>query len=157
MGHVIYEKGTTIIHTIVNKDGRCALTGEFKDGRMMGENKTVKEYLKELGPGFVCIPFDEALKKIEKLQEEHYIADWEEISKDYWFFALESLPPEKWKTVNGIEFFRMMEKTTGHITRHYARYQNRYFAAYRKLSDDYSRLSDEIRCLISRSGQKHSA
>jgi hypothetical protein len=57
---------------------------------------------------------------------------------------LECLPPEKWETLNGIEFFRMMETLTGNITAHYAKTGTRYFSANRERQKDYAALWFEV-------------
>ena len=105
---------------------------------------TVAEYLLEK-PGAACLSFDEALKRISEAEEKAYIKPWTEITEDQWTDALEVLPPQKWRTVDGVELFRMSEYTTGNITAHYARAGGRYFTANRRTSDAYENLAQELK------------
>jgi hypothetical protein len=146
---VIYKTGDTQIHTTVT-NGYCDFTGY---GRENGENYTVVEYLEKKGPGFVCIPFDDALKQIDAACDAQYIGAWEKIPEKKWDYALNVLPPEKWMTVKGINIFRMCEKLTGNITAHYARAKltdgrELFFTANRRTSDSYDTLAMEIAGLL---------
>ena len=135
---VIYENGKCNLQTIVYSDNgidRCQYSGQ-----------TVPEYLKE-HPNTVCISFDEALKKIHEEEEKIFITAWKEITEEEWMDALECLPPEKWETVSGVELFRMSEYTTGNITAHYARLNNKYYYSGRRTSNSYEKLAEEIKKL----------
>ena len=139
----IYKTGSTEIQTTVH-NGYADFTAH-KNG---GVNFTVDEYLAHLGPDFVCIPFDEACKLCDQAQESTFCTPWKEIDADKWTYALEVLPPEKWKRVNSVELFRMSEYTCGIITGHYARIGDRFFYAARKITESYDKLSQEVRDLL---------
>ena len=136
--YAIYEKGKCNLQTTVDSlDGICHFT-----------NKTVDEYLKELGESFSCIPFDEALDLIHKAETSTFIAPWEEITVEDYHYWLEVLPPEKWKTVDGVNIFRLSEYTIGNITRCCAtvktRFGHRYFTADRRTSEPYKDIAEQI-------------
>jgi len=130
---VIYRPGTMHINTTV-VDGICAYTGGL----------SVAEYIDQQIDGFVCIPFDDALKQIREVEESNYIHQWEEISKKTWDTMLEVMPPEKWENYGDVEIFRMCEYEIGNITSHYARCKNKYFAACRRTTDGYREMIPEI-------------
>ena len=136
----IYKTGSPNLQTTV-RNGLCTFSGVHREG---GEDFTIDEYLEYLGPDFVCIPLETALDQIHEVQEKTYIKSWEEITENDWDYALGVLPPEKWKTVGGVNIFRMSEYMIGNITAHYASYDNRYFMAYRRSSDSYEILSTEV-------------
>ena len=68
-----------------------------------------------------------------------------EISEDKYDDALGVLPPEYWRTFDGVNIFRMMEYLTGNITAHYARYERRYFCANRRTSTAYRDIAKEVK------------
>lgn len=142
---VIYIDGQMGIESTVytHEDGkeRIAYTGYL---RKLEKDMPLADYLAEK-PGAVCLSFDEALKRISEVEEKAYIKPWVEISADAWTEALEVLPPEKWKTVNGVELFRISERTTGNITAHYARIGARHFSASRRTSAAYEKLAQEVK------------
>ena len=144
---VIYKDGETGIQSTVymDKEGieRIAYTGYL---RGLPNDLTLHEYLIE-GNGMICLPFDEALKRISEAEEGIYIKPWTEITEEVYMEALECLPPEKWQTVNEVNLFRMSEYTTGIITAHYARFDGRYFTANRRTSDAYQKMSEEVKAL----------
>jgi len=131
---VIYKLGETNLQTTITNG-----FADYTDG------KRAETYLDELGPGFAILPFDQALELMEKAEEIKYIRPWEEITEEKWDYFLEVLPPEVWKTADGVEIFRMSEYTQGNITQHYARYNGRYFAAFRRTSNDYKALAEEVK------------
>ena len=133
----IYKPGETHIQTSVT-NGIC----DFTDG------KTPDEYIKELGPDFVCIPLDDAVEQIRIAEEAIYIKPWKEITYDEWDRWLNCLPPQKWQTVNGVNLFQISEHMTSNITLHCARVGDRYFSAYRRTSDSYEKLADEVGQLL---------
>jgi|GEM_PF-4163946 len=136
--YAIYEQGKYYLKTTVdNPKGVCHYT-----------NKTVDEYLKELGNKFSCIPLEEALDKIHEVETASFIKPWKEIDADKYDYWLCVLPPEKWKTVDGVNIFRISERLTGNITQHVATTENRYFAANRRISDSYDRMAKEIKRLV---------
>lgn len=135
--HAIYKPGELHLQTIVS-DGICAYT----------DDKTVEEYLEELGDAFVCIPLEQALEQIHDIQEKTFIKPWEEISQEKWEYWLGVLPPQNWKTVDGVDFFQCPEYMIDDITLHCAGYKNRYFSAYRRVWTGYDVLAKEIKQLF---------
>jgi len=140
--YAIYEKGKCNLQTTVDSlDGICHFT-----------NKTVDEYLKELGPDFSCIPLDVASGLIYEAENVNFIEPWKEISVDDYDYWLEVLPPEKWQTVDGVNLFRISERLAGNITRHCAtvetRFGNRYFTANRRTTESYEYMAKQIKEFI---------
>ena len=145
---VIYKKGEDHLQTIV-VNGRCLYTA-YKNNK---RDYTVEEYLDILGPDYACIEYQEASRMIDEIETKKYLKPWEEITEEKWFYWLEVLPPEKWQNVNGVEFFRVMEYMSGNITRHCARFSVsgggwRFFSTFRRASQTYQELSEEIYKLI---------
>ena len=140
----IYKAGSPHIQTSV-RNGFCDFTS---DKSQTGENLTVDEYLAILGPEFACIPIDDAVDQCQAAQDEQYIGPWEEITEENWDYWLEVLPPQKWKTVNGVNLFQLSELTCGIITRHCARVGDRCFTAQRKVTDSYEKLAQEIKEIL---------
>lgn len=141
---VIYRPGDVNIQTTVT-NGFCDYTGEYVRGKGFINAQTPEEFIKTLEPGYKCLPWDDALAQIEAAESEVYLTPWEEITEAEWATALETLPPEKWLTVEGINIFRMAEYDHGNITTHYARVNNRYFVAQRRITAEYSDLATEIK------------
>ena len=139
----IYKTGSPGLQTTV-KNGLCTFSGVNRDN---GKDFTVKEYLEYLGLDFVCIPLEDALDQIHDVLEITYIKPWKEIDEDTWSYALEVLPPEKWKTVDGVNIFRMSEHHIADISAHYAACNGRYFMAYRRTYDKYTDLATEIKAI----------
>lgn len=133
---VIYKLGETHLQTTVTNG-----YADFTNG------KRLEAYLDELGPGYACLPFDQAIEMIEKAQEKEYIKPWKEIDADQWENWLTVLPPEKWQWIDQVNIFRLSEYLTGNITMHCAQYNGRYFSACRRTSNDYKALAAEIRAI----------
>jgi hypothetical protein len=144
---VIYEDGATYLQTHIYRDAqgieRCAYSGHLSDH---AEDLTVEDYLARR-PGLVCLSFDEAMERITKAEEETYIKPWSEITEEEWTDALEVLPPQGRRTVEGVEIFRMSEYTTNDITLYYAACHERYFCAHRRIWEPYSKIAGEIKQL----------
>lgn len=128
----IYKPGETCIQSLVREDDVV----EFV-------NLDYREYLKQ-HPEFVCIDFDDAMERIRAIQDKS-LGILEEITPDKFDDAMNVLPPEKWETVDGVEIFRMMEYTSGTITRHYMRHKRQYFAADYRISTDYQEIARAVR------------
>ena len=138
---VIYKLGETHIQTTI--------TNGYADHT---NGKRPEAYLDELGPGYACLPFDQALTLIKKAEKEKYLDDpWEEITEKQWLDWLEVLPPENWKNINGVDIFRICEYQTSNITRHCARYNaggksmNRYFTSYRRTTEPLKFMAAQIK------------
>ena len=141
----IYKTGESHLQTTVDENGLCTFSGINREN---GKDFTVPEYLKFLGPGFVCIPLDDAYEQIEVVNENNYIKPWEQITEEQWDDALNVLPPMNWRTVDGVNFFQCSERMTSNITATYAAVNNKHFTAYRRTSQPYSELVSEIREII---------
>lgn len=140
---VIYKPGDRNIQSTTYV---CADTGmervQFTGGKTLEEYMTAKA-----GQGFEVMPYEIAAPMIESAQIAEYCKPWREITEEQWWDALEVLPPEKWKTANGVEIFRMSEYTSGTVTEHYARLGDRYFSANRDIRADYAGIAGEIASL----------
>jgi len=132
----IYEIGETQLQTTV-ENGICAYTN----------GKTPEVYLKELGPGFVCIPLEAAIEQMERVIDNKHVSNWEEIEEDQYDYWLEVLPPEKWETVDGVNIFRLSEYTISNVTQHCARYNNKFFGATRRTSESYEDMAKQVKAL----------
>ena len=140
--YAIYEKGKCNLQTTVDSiDGICHYT-----------DKTVAEYLQELGGNFSCIPLEDALDQIYGAENANFVDPWEEIDVDMYNYWLEVLPPEKWQTVDGVNLFRLSERLIGNITLHCAcistEQGKRYFAANRRASEPYEDMAKQIKELV---------
>jgi len=133
---VIYKFGETHIQTTIT-NGFCDYTN----------GKRPERYLDELGPGYACLPFGQAVELIEQAESEKYLKPWEEINEDDYDYWLSVLPPEKWQTVDGVNIFRLCEYQTSNITRHCATYNGRYFTANRRTSNKYKALAEEVKLI----------
>lgn len=134
---VIYKKGELHLQTTVT-NGFC----DFTDG------KRPETYLDELGPGFACIPLDQALNLISRAENEKYLdMPWREINEEQWNDWLEVLPPEKWQSVNEVNIFRFCEREIGNVTRHCAQYQGRFFTSYRRTTENYKYMAAQIKTI----------
>ena len=138
----IYEKGKCNLQTTVDDiNGICHYT-----------DKTVDEYLKELGENFSCIPLNAALDQIFEAENDCFIKPWQEISEKDYDYHLEVLPPQKWLTVDGVNIFRMIEGTIGNITLHCASVNtpggHKFFKAERRTTDSYKDMAKEIKELV---------
>ena len=141
MNLVIYKPGELHLNTTV-MNGFCLYTAHKSHGR----NLTVEEYL-EVRPDCVCITMDEAMNQIRDAEDKIAVSDWTEISQSSFIDALEILPPEKHRSVNGAEIFRMCEYQTSNITAQYVSAWGRYFKAYKRTSEDYEDLVSEVLAL----------
>lgn len=116
---------------------------------------TPAEYLAQLNakipagePQFIMVPWDKGMALIEKAQDAHYIRPWEEIDREKHDYYLGVLPPEKWRTVDGVSIFRMCEYLTSNITQHCAAIGGRYFAGtFRTDSPSYEEHAAAVRAL----------
>jgi hypothetical protein len=73
-----------------------------------------------------------------------YIGPWVEITEEEYTEKLNCLPPEKWRTVLGVNIFRMCEYLTENVTDHYARLNGRFFEAGRRTSTPYEEIAAEV-------------
>ncbi|ACL06254.1 hypothetical protein Dalk_4576 [Desulfatibacillum aliphaticivorans] len=136
MDQAIYKQGDTGVITII-RNGRCIFSGSTAD-----------DIISKNGPGCSLMPFDVAYELAEQAMEARFIGDWEEIDSDQWYEALYMLPPDRWETVSGVEFFQVSERLCGAITSTYARASGRYFTANRKINANYGELADEVRKVL---------
>jgi len=136
--HAIYQLGASGVHGSVT-NGRVDFSGHGK-----GPDLTVAEYLKELWPMYVCLSWDEACERAENERALELIGPWKEIDVEQWDDAFECLPPMRMGDVDGILFFQMSEMTSGTITCTYARRGDQCFTAYRRISDSYQTMAEDI-------------
>lgn len=142
--YCIYQEGRSNIVSAC-----CAEDGEVLKSPYGGE--LFEDLVAELNakreagsPEYQIMKMDDAMPLIEASQKAKYCKPWVEITKEEYWDALECLPPEKWETLNCIEFFRMSETLTGNITAHYAKTGTRYFTANRERQKDYAALWFEV-------------
>lgn len=142
--HAIYQRGEDHIQNSAHTADDGTLWAAYTE-ITAAEYCAQKNAEREPGePEYEVIPFDEAMPLIEAAQRAKYLSDWKEITEEEWNDALEVLPPENWRTVAGVEIFRMMEYLTGTITGHYARLGERYFVANRCAKTRYDDIATEV-------------
>ena len=78
-----------------------------------------------------------------------------EISEARYHEMLGCLPPEKWETVDGVNIFRLCEYTSGNYTRHFMRYQNRFFETTTHTGLPYEVLAKETKEAFARIEREH--
>ena len=128
----IYKKGSRRLTTCV-KNGRCIYTG-----------KSVEDFLSE---GYVKISLDEAITLIEK-ENDKLLKPFKEITEEAYHEALECLPPQNWRSADGVSIFQMSEYYISNITSHYAVFDGRYFTAYRRENTPYEEIAKEIKEIV---------
>ena len=122
---VILSEDQMSLLTVVTDDFKCIYSG--------------KQYKKS-----DCIPFSEALKIIEKTENERLVKPWKKTTKEHFWEMLEVLPPLKWGQYNNVEMFAMSEFLTSDLTSHYAKYKNKYYVALRRIGVPAAKLSLEL-------------
>lgn len=143
--HAIYQRGETHIQNTAHTKDDGTLVAAYTDGELASEYVGRKNSERKSGePEYEILPFDEAMPLIQAAQENKYCDNWTEITKEQWDDALNVMPPEKWRTEQGVEIFRMCEYLTGDITCHYARLDNRYFASNQRTSTPYDIIAKEV-------------
>lgn len=134
--------------TVLYINGESYIQDEIKNGRLCCTGETVEEYKAKLSPEraarAVVLTWDEVMPRIQAAEDARYIKPWAEITLERWDDLLNVLPPEKWQTVQGVNLFRLMERTAGNITLHVARLGDRCFAAERRTTSDYAALAAEV-------------
>lgn len=102
---------------------------EFTDGL------TLDQYREKKGlPGLVAMPWDVYYKFLCDWQEKNVITPFTEISEEFYYEALECLPPLRWHDLApDVNVFFCSEMTTGTITACYIKHQGRYFSALKHL------------------------
>jgi hypothetical protein len=139
---------TANIENVLWKKGEPHAEDFIVDGKTSVYRIPVEEYMQD-NPGLVLISWDEFLEVTEKIENEKFLTDWEEITEEQYTQALECLPPEKWLRYGLWSFFRMSERMISNITAHYALYNSptctRFFTAHRRTSQDYQEMIQEIR------------
>lgn len=67
-----------------------------------------------------------------------------EITKDAWWYALEVLPPCKWKTVRGVELFHVSERLTSNLVSWYGRIGENYYTCTQADAIDLELLAEKF-------------
>lgn len=142
--HAIYQRGKLHAQNSCHTEDDGTIRANFT-------TLTGQEYCDEKNAGrapdepeYEFLPWDEVMPMIEAAQDDEYLTGWTEITKEQWWDALEVLPPENWRTVAGVEIFRMCEYLTGNITGHYARLEDRHFVANLRNTTPYAEIAEQI-------------
>ena len=144
MHHCIYQPGQRNIETACLASDGETLKSPFT-GELYSDLLTELNGKREEGsPEFQIMLLDSALPLMEEAQKAKYCSDWQEITEDDWYDALEVLPPEKWETVRGVNLFRISEYLTGNITAHYAKLRGKYFTRNCSTSETYEELAEQV-------------
>jgi|GEM_PF-6097072 len=121
---VFYIPGSMHLQDTVNPETMLSHIG----------NKSISEYQVDK-PNMVCIEFDDAMKQIEKAELSTYIEPKAQaITEERWYEMLGVLPPCKWASRAGVEFFHISERMTGDIVSWYTRAKNGQCATFMDLS-----------------------
>jgi hypothetical protein len=142
--HAIYQRGADRIQNTayIADDGSLWASYQVITADQYCAEKNASKAPDE--PDFEILPIDEAMTLVDAAQRAKYLRDWAEITEEEWRDALEVLPPEKWRTVAGVEIFRMSEYLTGNITAHYARLGESHFVANRCANMSYEDIAAEV-------------
>ena len=92
--------------------GELYLVDEFnKETNKSRYGQKTFEELKEVYPTLVCVEHSEAFELIAKaVQDKYVLPKGDVIDKDRWYEMLEILPPCRWGSFNGVEFFHVSER-----------------------------------------------
>lgn len=103
------------VQSVLKPDGTVAYT----------DGMTVAEYAAERGP--VRVIGDEELNSLIEECTVSLVTDPTEETEEQFWYALEVLPPCRWRTVRGIEMFHISERITLDLVSWHARIGGRYF------------------------------
>ena len=115
ISRAIYTPGSIMVHS------------ETINGVCPYSKKTTEELLNEY-PGSICETWEVVWPMIHAAQDEKYLGDVSEVSKEDYWEMLEVLPPLDY---NGTHFC-MSEMQTDTITAHYGKQRGRYFHQTRR-------------------------
>jgi len=112
------------IVTSLNKEGRSYYTG-----------KTIEEMQQGYESELIAVN-DEELDLVIKEYENSLQKEWQEISEEEYFDALECLPPMNWRTIEpGVNVFCISEGYYGSLHSHFLKLSNKegvkYYSALR--------------------------
>lgn len=124
-----YVPGSVQLIDVIHPDDGLSLYGKADHSAIQAEY-----------PGAVRMSFAEACRQIDAAQVAHYVKPVSEIDDATYWERLEVLPPHDWRTVDGVESFKMSERLCGSITGIYAQYRGRYFT----MTDDCRLPASEI-------------
>lgn len=142
--YCIYQPGQTNIDTACLADDGETLKSPYT-GELFSDLLAELNGKRKVGsPEFQIMPLNSALPLMEEAQKAKYCSDWQEITEEDWYDALEVLPPEKWETVRGVNLFRMCEYLTGNITAHYAKLRGKFFTRNCPTSETYEELAEQV-------------
>jgi hypothetical protein len=142
--YCIYQVGKTNIETACLAGEGETLKSPFT-GELFFDLLARWNGKREAGsPEFQIMTLDAALPLMEEAQKSKYCGNWQEITEEDWYDALEVLPPEKWETVRGVNIFRMSEYLAGNITAHYAKLRGKYFTRNCSTSETYQELAEQV-------------
>ena len=131
------------MNNIILKDRTAThFTSVLKDGKSPYSGKTREEYIAE---GYIAVSLDEAMKIVDENEEKLYIKPWTEITESRWWQSLEELPPVRYQSVDGIEFFFCSEAYSGNIHTCYCNINDKYYSAMRRLTTSYANMIVELK------------
>ena len=113
-----------------------------KTGRSMIGGYTLEE-TRERYPDAVLMTWEDAIETIERA----FTTDWQEIDRERFYYLLEVLPPVGWRTVGGVESFKMLERISGNITEICARHGDRYWTRNASIFTPPEEIAAQIRAL----------
>lgn len=94
------------------------------------------------------MPIDDAVRQIDVAEAFKCIQPVSEIrSKDYWY-ALEVLPPDDFRKVDGVESFKLAERTRGAFTEIFAECGERYFTLTNRFTMPAREIAKQVRDYI---------
>jgi hypothetical protein len=131
---VLYKPGSTSIACVLTKDE----SGQFVTG---WQGLSVADLQNQ---GYEIRELDDVIPQIEEAAQKRFCKPWKEISEEAFFDALGELPPRYWKGDPNREMFILPERTCITIYPHFARVEDRYFAAQRESGTPFADLYAEI-------------
>ncbi len=155
----MYRKGESSVYTASTVEAETVQGAKQKAWDILGKEFYTACQLYECLPEDLIIDDMETViyPKIEAIWVENYnIGTYTETTEDEYDYFLECLPPEKWKTVNGVNIFRMCEYAIGSITEHFIRVKDHldnkkthYFRAHLDTTaTDYKQIAEDIHNIL---------
>lgn len=92
----------------------------------------------------VRVVTDAQLDDMIAAYEASLITDPVEETEEQWWYALEVLPPCKWRTVRGVELFHISERQTGNLVNWHARLNGKFYTFVDDAARDMGELAEKV-------------
>lgn len=109
-------------------DGMWSAHSTLVNGMCRYSNETKESYVSE---GFTVMALDEAIDLLALQDRSKYMDDdYVELTEDQYMDGIEQLPPHRWYTCTGVNFYECLEAMSGDIRGVWIRYQGKYYHNY---------------------------